>query len=445
MPEPHAPAVRIEVAPQHELEALPAPQGLSPIGDAAPDERYRLVVHPEAVLLRAAQPVGVARGLTSLVQLVAAAPIEGATIAVPGGEILDGPRYSWRGLSLDLARAWFGLDELRRVIDLVALYKLNVLHLHLTDDESWRLPFGRSAKSRQADTHFYRADELRTLCAYAAERFVTIVPEVDTPGHTSALVQMHPELRTGRNEAELELPHGQKQEAVWLDPELPATFELIERVLAEVAALFPGPFIHIGGDEPRGMPHDLYGSYVRRVRDYVRSIGKRPVGWQESARAGLGRDDVIQYWRSDANPALSQTDIDVAAAASAPVIVSPMSHCYLDVPYAERAADPEQSQRQSRVGMRRYSPMTVAASFEWEPAEALGGGRPAQVAGVEAAIWCETVSDLDDLMFLLLPRLAGVAHRAWSEPNVASWTDHREALARHDRLWRQDGLTFFRA
>jgi hexosaminidase len=126
------------------------------------------------------------------------------------------------------------------------------------------------------------------------------------------------------------------------------------------------------------------------------------------------------------------------------VIVSPLSHCYLDVPYAEPSADPAQADRQARVGLRFYSPRTVAESFGWEPADALGPGRAARVAGVEAAIWAETISGFDDLSFLLLPRLPGVAHKAWTDPRAATWVDHRDRLARHGRLWAQDDLTYFR-
>jgi ketopantoate hydroxymethyltransferase/glycosyl hydrolase family 20 len=122
-----------------------------------------------------------------------------------------------------------------------------------------------------------------------------------------------------------------------------------------------------------------------------------------------------------------------------PVILPPLRRCYLDVPYAEPPADPAQAERQGRLGLRLYAPMTVAESFDWEPADALGSGRAAQVAGVEAAIWAETIADFDDLSFLL-PRLAGVAHRAWSASQVGTWTDHRERLALHGRLWAQDDL-----
>lgn len=458
-PEPDEPIVRIERVTAGELGALPAPQGLSPAGDGPADERHSLAIDSDGVVVRAAEPAGVARGLTTLVQLLTTAPpTDAGEVRVAGARILDAPSYAWRGLSLDVARAYFTLDDLRRVVDLLALYKLNVLHLHLTDDQSWRLPVGRAAEATLRDAAFYGADDLRALVAYAAERFVSVVPEIDTPGHASALVQMHPELNTGRNEVEFELPPGHTHRAVWLDPELPATFTLMEDVLAGAAAIFPGPYIHIGGDEPWGMPHDLYASYIRRVRDIVRSIGKRPLGWQESARAGLDTTDVIQYWftgialrrslppevkaRVEADLALSGRDLETAVAASVPVIASPLSHCYLDVPYAEPSTDPAEAARRGRLGLRFYAPRTVEESFDWEPADALGAGRAAQVAGVEAAVWAETISDFEDLSFLLLPRLPGVADKAWS-PRATTWTDHRDRLARQGRLWAQDDLTYF--
>ena len=162
----------------------------------------------------------------------------------------------------------------------------------------------------------------------------------------------------------------------------------------------------------------------------------------------------------DAEVAMSRRDAEMVAAASVPVIVSPLGHCYLDVPYAEPPADTgladtgladagladtAHGDRHGRLGLRVYAPKTVAESFEWEPAEALGPGRSGQVAGVEAAIWAETISGFDDLSFLLLPRLPGVAHRAWSLPEASGWDGHRHRLARHGRLWAQDGLTYFRA
>jgi hexosaminidase len=463
-PPPDEPSVTIELAAGDDLRALPAPIGLSPAGNGLAGERHSLVIDGDQVVVRATEPVGVARGLTTLIQLLAATPPGSAgEIRLPGTRILDAPRFAWRGLSLDVARRFFTFEEIQRVIDLLALYKLNVLHLHLTDDQSWPLAVGRPALADESapGTACYSADDLRALVAYAADRFVTIVPEVDTPGHASALVRLHPELNTGRNQVDFELLPGRKRRKVWLDPELPATFDLMERVLAGVTEIFPGPYLHIGGDEPYGMPHDLYASYTERLRRLVRMLGRRPLGWQESARAGLGPDDIIQYWLTgialaesvppqvraqlDADLAFSRRDLETAAAASVPVIVSPLSHCYLDVPYAEAPADPAQADRQGRVGLRLYAPATVADSYKWEPADVLGPGREAQVAGVEAAIWAETISGFDDLCFLLLPRLPGVADRAWSAPQLTSWSGHRDRLARHGRLWAQDDLTYFRS
>jgi hexosaminidase len=467
-PAPDKPSFRIELGSAGELAPVAAPAGVSPAGHDPADERYSLEIDGDQVVLRAVGPAGVARGLTTLMQLMVTSPTASAgEIRLPGARISDGPGYAWRGLSLDLARTWLTVAEIRRVIDLLELYKFNVLHLHLTDDQSWRLAAGRPAGEPEPGALFYSGEDLRGLVAYAADRFVTVVPEIDTPGHVSALVRLRPELDTGRNHVEFEFPPGQKHRIVWLDPQLPATFELIERVLADLAAIFPGPYIHIGGDEARGMPDDQYASYVNRLRGLVRSLGRRPLGWQETARAGLSADDIVQYWLTDfplssslpprvralaeAELAMSRRDVESIAATSVPVIVSPLSHCYFDVPYAEPPADPAdraQADRQGRVGLRVYAPQTVAESFDWVPAETLGPGRDAQVAGIEAAIWSETIADFDDLTFLLLPRLAGLAHKAWSAAHPDhrdDWAAHRARLARHGRLWDQDDLTYFRS
>ncbi len=472
-PVPAGPSVTIELGAAAELDKLPGPAGLAPAGGDPADERYALLIGAGRVVLRAAEPAGVARGLTTLIQLAATAPPGAAAeIRVPAARILDAPRYAWRGLSLDVARTFFTAGELRRVVDLLAFYKLSVLHLHLTDDQAWRLPMGRpapgsgTAASPEPGDEFYSEDELRALAAYAADRFVTIVPEIDTPGHATALMRLHPELDTGRNDVDYEVLPGHPRHAVWLDPELPATFGLMEQVLAGVAAIFPGPYLHIGADEPRAMPDEAYMSYVRRLRRLVRSLGRRPLGWQETARAGLRPDDVVQFWLTgfdlppdvappvraqvDAELALARRDVEAAVSVSVPVIVSPLPYCYLDVPYAEPPAaaalgDAAQADRLSRLGLRVYASRTVAESFGWDPGEALGPGRAGQVAGVEAAIWAETITGFDDLTFLLLPRLPGVADKGWSAPRSGAWPAHRDRLARHGRLWAQDGLEYFRA
>jgi hexosaminidase len=457
--------VRVELADDPDLAALPAPAGLSPVGEVAPDERYALTIDRRRIVVRAGAPIGAARGLTTLVQLLATAdPGPDGAITLPAVRILDGPRFAWRGLSLDLARTFFPIRDVRRVVDLVALYKFSVLHLHLTDDEGWRLAAGRPPAHRQADGTFYTDDELRDLVAYAAERFVTIVPEVDTPGHAAALVRLRPELDNGRNL--LPAPGGGQR--AWLDPDHPGTLRLVDEVYTAVAGIFPGRFIHIGGDEALGMPRSAYERFARHVRPRIRSLGKRTLGWQESMRAGADPGHVVQYWisrpdqlfdrlrRAQLPPELvaglvdnvgqADRDIQQALAQGVPIIVSPLHHCYLDVPYGEPSADPAQEERRARVGLHTYAGTTVADTYAWEPVAALGPGTgPEHMAGVEAAVWCETVEACDDLAFLLLPRLPGVADKAWSDPRATSWADHRGRLAAHARLWDQDGLAFFKS
>ena len=147
-----------------------------------------------------------------------------------------------------------------------------------------------------------------------------------------------------------------------------------------------------------------------------------------------------------ANYRRARTDLEQALAHGVPVIVSPQAHCYFDVPYAEAPADPGQRERRDHVGLRSYARQTLADTFDWEPVAVLGpAARPDHIAGIGAALWCETVRDIDDLTFLLLPRLAGTAEKAWGAPGAVRWPEHRDALARHERLWAQDGLTFFSA
>ncbi|HSD74982.1 MAG TPA: family 20 glycosylhydrolase [Steroidobacteraceae bacterium] len=473
-PATDAPSLRIELAAaiDNDFDALPRPTGVSPAGDALPDERYSLAIGAEGIVLRSVAAIGAARGLTTLLQLLATTPKDAqGAIALPVARILDVPRFAWRGLTLDLSRTFFTTHEIRRVIDLVALYKLNVLHLHLTDDQAWRLEAGRPPTRRAGDDTFYSNAELRGLVSYAAERFVTLVPGIETPGHAAALLKLRPELDSGRNAPGLDVESDSRSNhrGAWLDPEGPATFALIDQVLAEVAGIFPAPFVHIGGDQPFGMPEPAYLAYVQHVRERLGSLGKRPVGWQESIRGGADVRQVIQVSMSSDRfqaslpeeegkgplPSMlsaaaagtfgpSREDIEQALTHSVPVIVSPVSHACFDVPYAERSANAAQEALRARVGQRRYPARTVAEFFDWEPARVLGSSaRPEDMAGVGATIWTETVADFDDLTFLLLPRLAGFAHKSWSEPRANVWSEHRQSLALHRRLWAQDELTFF--
>ncbi|MCC6705016.1 MAG: family 20 glycosylhydrolase [Thermomicrobiales bacterium] len=461
-------AIRIAIGERDDLAALPATTGVSPVTGGIPDERYALTIDENGIELLACEPVGVARGLTTLLQLLATAPASAGTLSVPAQRILDAPRFAWRSFSVDVARRFLSVAEVKRLIDLLALYKFNVLNLHLTEDAGWRLPFGRPPMAQDpADPGdpFYSIEDLRELIAYADERFITLVPELDAPGHATAIVRLRPELLSGRNRFDFEAEPGRIHVSSWFDPELPATFPFLESVWSELAELFPSSFINIGGDEPFGMPHELYVPFIRRALSFVRSLGKQTMGWQESIRAGADPDHLILHWisipsdddianlhRLDLSPELvknvvqSREDIETAVANGVPMIISPHRLTYLDVPYAEPSADPAHEERRRQLGLQVYPAMSVADMFNWDPGTLLGPGlESADIAGVGSAIWGETISGFDDLVFLVLPRLAGNAHKAWSEPRPGDWDAHRDALAAHGRLWEQDDLGYFRS
>jgi hexosaminidase len=433
--------------------------------DGAPPgvESSSLVVSDAAITVRAATPEGAHRALTSLLQMAA-----GNDGIVPCGTIDDAPELAWRGLSLDVVRTFVPVDEVKRVIDMLSLYKLNVLHLHLTDNEGWRLEIesrprltevgARGATARRPGGYYTRA-QFRELVDYARERFVTVVPEIDVPGHSRAALAAYPELaRPGSDSPNL-------------DPASEDVWRFVHDVMHEVATLSPAPFLHIGGDEAFGMPDDEHAAFVRRTIAIVKGLGKRVVGWQEICRGGVGPDDVVQYWidfagesgltseksplAAEYSPEIMQTlvehfgkargDLARIAEQRAQILLSPNAHLYLDRPHADASTVRKQERRRARLGLPAYPASSLEEMFEWDPLQVAAGVEPEAVVGIEAAMWCETVETMDDLEVLLLPRLAGVAEAAWSPSRRAAWAEHRNRLGAHARLWRRAGWSWFHA
>ncbi|MFI9590346.1 family 20 glycosylhydrolase [Nonomuraea sp. NPDC052265] len=305
---------------------------------------------------------------------------------VPGGRVTDGPALPWRGLSLDVVRCFFTVEEVRKVVDLLALYKFNVLHLHLTDSQAWRLEITARPRLTEGSEHYTR-DDYREIVAYAAARFVTVVPEIDMPGHVLAAVRAYPELGGAQEPAHPLIP--------FLDPRAETTWTFVAEVLGEVAALTPGPYLHIGGDEAFGMPEEAYAEFVARALEVARATGKQVVGWQEVSRSGaLTAHDLAQCWagegdafdaeaaRRDApekyHPLIDVVarsferapyDVPAAVRAGAEVLASPSRVLYLDRRYAEPSVSPEQDDRRERVGFASYRPRTCEEYFDWTPGE----------------------------------------------------------------------------
>ncbi|AKZ60112.1 putative beta N-acetylglucosaminidase [Streptomyces ambofaciens ATCC 23877] len=444
-----------------------APVGISPRGTAEPgDESYRITVDEHGVRCRSTTPEGVFRAATTALQTLAA-----ATGPVPRGELTDAPHYAWRGLMVDPARGFLTPAELRRVVDLAALYKLNVLHLHLTDNEGWRLPLPAAAATGGPDAaarQYYIPDDYRALQAYAAERFVTVVPEIDLPGHCAALREAVPGLPAAP------APEGLKGRFPYVPPlDLadPDTRSLVASVLTEVCELTDGPFVHVGGDEAVGMTADSFALAVRELRALVRAAGKHPLAWQEASRAGMTANDIAQFWvdvpmmdlpdtqeELDRRPELlaagytpelvralkrffAPTDDDLARIldGGGRVLLSPQSHLYLDRRYAPDIVPPGQAEDAARLGFATYRPRGVRHTAAWDPA---AYGIPEErIAGIAATVFGESIQGLDDLTTLLLPRLPSVAHTAWTG-RAPDWDAHRDRVARHGRLWEDRGLSY---
>jgi len=435
--------------------------GASPEGSA--DERHGIRIDADGVRIWSATAEGIHRGLTSLRQLLTAGAL-GGEAPLAGATIIDGPRFAWRGLSFDLARTFHDPETVRRVIDMCSLYKLNVLHLHLTDDQGWRIEVpSRPALTAAGDGHYTLAG-MRELVAYAAERFVTIVPEIDMPGHTGAIFRAYPELAP----ASVDLGAA----GATLDPARADSWRFVEDVLDAVIPQFPqSAYVHIGGDEAFGMPDEDHAAFVEQAIDLVRRRGRRVVGWQEITRAPLSPEDVVQYWMDtrDAEAFLesgvlqgmvppeflamitesipkAEADVPRAVAAGNRLLISPTSRLYYDRPHAADSWDADQEQDRVRLGLPVYPPLSIREGVDWDPVDDTPGiSTDDAVAGVEAAIWCETISTRADLEFMLLPRLGGIAEKAWSQRGSTEWSDYAARLAAQRIAWDARGWTWFRS
>lgn len=432
--------------------------GLPPGPDA--DETFALAAAPEEITCTGRTPQGVFRAAVSVLRSLAAGTLG-------PGRTADGPRYAWRGLLLDPARRFLPVPELLRLIDLAALHHLNVLHLHLTDNEGWRLEMAGRPLLTDGHDH-YTAAQYREIQDYAARRFLTVVPEIDLPGHTAAVLRAYPELGT------MPRPSWMPEEATPpLDPHDPATREFVAEVLSETARLTSGPFVHIGGDEAFGIDAGSFAEAVRFARATVRAAGRSPLGWQESSRAGVQAGDIVQWWvdvpmmelpadeaELAARPELVEagqtlpflraigrlfapTDGDMARIldGGGRVLLSPQSHLYLDRPYDLAVVPEDQREAAARLGFT-YRPRDLRYTAAWDPA--VYGLRPDQVAGVTATLFGESLTSFDDITTLLLPRLASVAETAWRGA-PQDWAEHRLLLAGLGRLWRQRGITALRS
>jgi hexosaminidase len=395
------------------------------------DEGYELAVTADQVRLTAATPAGLFRGVQTLRQLR-----HGDTI--PAGRIVDRPRFAYRGVMLDVARHFFSVPDVKRLIDIAAMLKLNHVHLHLTDDQGWRIAidgwprlteYGGGTEVGDGPGGYYTKADYREIVAYAEERFITVVPEVDLPGHTNAALASYAELNidgvaptryTG-------IEVGFSALAVGKD----ITYRFLDEVFGQLAALTPGPYLHIGGDEAKTLGPEDYAVIVTRAQEIVASHGKSAIGWHEIAAAKLLPSTVVQYW----GVAGDDGGVGAAVAGGTRIIMSPADRTYLDMKYGE----------DTPLGLSWAGYISTERSYDWDPATYLSGVDESAVLGVEGPLWTETVETMEQVEFLALPRLAVLAELGWAPADRHDWASQRERLGAQRAAWTALGIRFYRA
>lgn len=437
------------------------------------DEAYRLAVAGDAVVITAAQPVGITHGTQTLRQLLPPAIFRRAIVAdvvwnVPGVQIEDAPRFSWRGSHLDVGRHFMPKATILRHIDLLALHKLNVFHWHLTEDQGWRIEIKRYPKltevgawrkdsmvppltrdpakrrfSGQPHGGFYTQDDVREVVRYATDRGITVVPEIEMPGHALAAIAAYPEL--GNTGAKHEVPtYWGISEHVFGVGDNVLTF--LENVLEEVLALFPSKFIHVGGDEcPKrewkesaaaqarmkelGLKDEdqLQSWFITRMDKWLAARGRRLIGWDEILEGGLAPGAAVMSWRGEKGGI-------AAAKAGHDVVMAPDKPTYFDYDNSENEPLPIRSVN------------TLAEVYAYEPVpKELSAAEAKHVLGGQGQLWTEYMPDPQRMEYMAWPRLTALAEVLWSPREMRDQADFTRRLATHLERLRILDVNFWRA
>ena len=434
-------------------------------------EGYELVVSTNAVLIRAPAQAGLFYGMQTLLQLLpaeifSAQPVRGIAWTIPCVEISDSPRFAWRGFMLDVSRHFYTEAEVKHVLDLMALYKLNTFHWHLVDDQGWRIQikkypnltkvgawrsgigFGLASNSATAyDSKgryggFYTQSEIREIVAYAAARHITVVPEIEMPGHSSAALMAYPQF--GCPGVKFAMPtQGGVFTGVYCAGNDEA-FTFLNNVLSEVMPLFPGKYIHIGGDEVvksnwiacaqcqarikgEGLKNEkeLQAYFIRRIEKIVSARGKNLIGWSEIREGGLAPGAALMDWIGGGAE---------AAASGHDVVMSPGKFCYFDhYQSTNRAAEPK--------AIGGLLPLAQVYSFEPVP-QKLAPEFAGHVLGGQANLWTEYVPNLRQVEYMMFPRLGALAEVDWSPKSSRDWENFKSRAAQNEKRLDAMGVNY---
>lgn len=430
----------------------------SDLGLDKADGYYVLDISPECIKIKAATSRGFFYGLQTVRQLLPAAIesralVEGVKWTVPCLRIEDWPRFKYRGLHLDVGRHFFPPAFIKKYIDLIALHKMNYFHWHLTEDQGWRIEIKKYPRLTQVGSMrkqtlighgalqpfiyngepykgFYSQKEIREIVEYARQKFVTIVPEIEMPGHSLAALASYPELGCTGGPYEVAQRWGVFEDVFCAGKE--KTFKFLEAVLSEVVNLFPGPYIHIGGDECpkerwKNCPlcqariksenlkdeAELQSYFIHRIEKFLLTKNKRIIGWDEILEGGLAPQATVMSWRG------VEGGIE-AARMKHDVIMTPTSHCYLDYYQADPTAQP--------LAIGGF--LTLRKVYHYEPVPPdLTEEQAAYIIGTQGNVWTEYMLNDKYVEYMAFPRACAIAEIAWLDPAKKNWLDFLSRLA----------------
>lgn len=414
-------------------------------------EAYRLNIEPLKITLEAGNSAGCFYGLQSLIQLLNNAGKNGK---IACGSISDQPRYEWRGLMLDESRHFFGVAEVKKILDLMALHKLNIFHWHLTDSPGWRIeikqyPLLTTVGARgnnsdpDAEAKFYTQKQISEIVQYAAQRFIEVIPEIDMPGHATAAARAYPEFNGGGSA---------KYPDFTFHPGREGTYGFLTNILKEVAALFPSKYIHIGGDEVSygnqqwsGFPEvqqlmvrenlkDLLGVehyFLKRMADSIQKIGRTMIGWDEVVTANLTTHPLVMWWRHD-KPQM----LDLALKSGYEVILCPRIPLYFDFVQVD-------SHKSGRKWAGNFAPLESVYDF---PSDKFLGGISIStplVKGIQANLWTETMHTSERLEFMTFPRLSALAEAAWTNQDQKNYGSFQKRMSGMKEIYKKMDVRYF--
>ncbi|MEM6965513.1 MAG: beta-N-acetylhexosaminidase [Bacteroidota bacterium] len=400
-------------------------------------EGYQLLITEDQLNLGANSTAGLFRGMQTIRQLLPVAIYaktqQAGSWEIASGIIKDFPRFGYRGAMLDVARHFFGVEEAKQFIDWCAQFKMNYVHFHLTDDQGWRIEIkkwpklteiGGSTEVGGGEGGFYTQEDYMAIVKYAQDRHITIVPEIDMPGHTNAALASYAELNCDGKTTKLYTGTEVGFSTFCTSKEV--VYEFVDDVVKELAAMTPGPYIHIGGDESHVTKEKDYIKFINRVQDIVNKHGKQMMGWDDVVAAKLESNSVAQNWAKEENA-------KSAVAQNVKLVMSPAKRAYLDMQYDST----------TELGLHWAGYIEIDDGYTWDPTEMVEGATEADILGVEAPLWTETVTNMDEVAYLVFPRLLGYAEIGWSPQAGRDWEEYKVRLGKQQSRLDAMGLNFY--